>query len=146
MSCFPVQCVHIECGKKIVVSEKNRKFVLKNPNKIHIRKIYIDDCLIKDVKGQLACDYGICIDKKNMMYLVELKGMDIVHACKQIFETTKYIKEYYSKEINGKDLYAAIVCSKFSAPKLKVHPTYVKLKKLVRHTPMIKTTYLEVHC
>ncbi|WP_462325627.1 hypothetical protein [Desulfoplanes sp.] len=146
MSFFPKRCVEVLTGKVVSVSGGKRKFVILNKNKIPVRKVDIDDCLIEKVDGQMACDYGLWVEEKNIAYVVELKGMDVVHACRQIFETLKYVRKYHPEELEGKDIETAVVCSKYSVPKLKVHPAYVKLKKLVKRDPVIKIGQLEVRC
>jgi len=82
------------CGKvlksKIITTSENKlTFIIKNKSLVPIRKVHVDNCLIKD--PYTRCDYlfEIKVPCTEVIYL-ELKGQDIAKAVKQ-FESTMQI-------------------------------------------------------
>ncbi len=83
-------CEDITNDIKIVLIEKHSKITFINNLKKDVKKIIIDDCVIK--KGA-RCDY-LLIDNADVCYWIELKGTDIKHAIEQLNAT---IKQFYDK-------------------------------------------------
>ena len=103
--------------KEIVCKENGRIFHLTNNSNSFIQKIKVDGALITT---GIRCDYAVDVSKvhnesiSESIFLIELKGSDKAHACKQIIETYKYFQnKYIAKTYNCR-----IVLSKDNAPKL----------------------------
>lgn len=143
MKDFPTRCVTDTTGKTVTVKENGRVFVARNPEQTLLRKVRIDTCVVPNVDSQKACDYGLWIAARTRVYLIELKGSDIVHGCKQIVATVVYLRKKYTDHIADKHLTAAIVCSSNNVPRLRQNPAYVKLKRVVSDV-VIKTAKYEV--
>ena len=87
-------CEKIRKDTKIVITDpgsgNNRsKFRLENPQKLEIRVIQVDDCVIKQ---GMRCDYLIIAPSKDkpsdvQEIYIELKGSDVRHAVEQIATT-----------------------------------------------------------
>lgn len=80
--CFELEKV---LSKEIVCAENRSKYVLKNNTSYRICKIQMDNCICKDKDGE-KCDYIIRAEKgkSKLLYLVELKGRDILKAVSQL--------------------------------------------------------------
>jgi len=78
------QCEEVVCHPRIVREEKSRKFTINNPDRIPVRVVKIDGCVI--TKGR-RCDYLFIPESGEIEIYVELKGSGILDAIKQI-ETT----------------------------------------------------------
>ena len=87
-------CEKIRKDSKIVITDpgsgNNRsKFRLENPQKLEIRVIQVDDCVIKQ---GMRCDYLVIAPSKDkpsdvQEIYIELKGSDVRHAVEQIATT-----------------------------------------------------------
>ncbi|UCZ56530.1 hypothetical protein LGV61_12490 [Desulfurispirillum indicum] len=141
---FPADCVQVIAGQRIVFKENNRSFCLLNAQRVVIRKVHIDGCLIPQSDRQRACDYGAWIDSQSKAYFIELKGKNIQHAVRQIIASINFVQQNHMEECEGKALEAVIVSSKNHAPNLKQSPDYIKLKSMLHQKPHIKTNYLEL--
>ena len=103
--------------KEVVCKENGRIFHLTNNSNSFIQKIKIDGALITT---GIRCDYAVDVTKdknesiSDMIYLIELKGSDKAHACKQIIETYNYFQNNY----NANTYNCRIVLSKDNAPKV----------------------------
>lgn len=73
---------------KIVLIEKKAKITFLNSKNVLVRKVIIDDCVIKDGK---RCDYLIIRENKEYAF-IELKGSDVAYAVTQIEETIDKLK------------------------------------------------------
>jgi hypothetical protein len=147
MSSFPKKCIHSTKGERVVVSEKKRRFVLNNPNRLKIRKVNLDGCAIAFQNDQKACDFGLWVSNRyKTSYLIELKGKAIVHACRQILETLRYLREHYLEEIADRDIFPVIVCSANTVPKLHANPHYIRLRKEAGRAPFIQSGQVEQTC
>ncbi|MGI5084538.1 hypothetical protein [Treponema putidum] len=89
---------HITAGpdRRLIfaMEEHNKEYIVKNCNKKEACIIKIDGALIssKDVK---KCDYGLCVED-NRFFLIELKGVDLSQACKQLLYTLDYMRQKYT--------------------------------------------------
>jgi hypothetical protein len=121
--CETKKCRHYSKDEKFAVTSKNnRVYRLVNETSIMISRFDIDDCIFKDIKGTIdgftLCDnifvlYDNEIEAKPMVYIwIELKGVDVNHACRQLFNTMKnaLILE------NGIKNYIRIICSRNIKP------------------------------
>ena len=72
-------------------NEGGRSFILDNKSGHVIRRWAIDNVVFKN-STEIRCDYLIEVQKKKVTYFwVELKGKDLVKACKQILNTINFI-------------------------------------------------------
>ena len=134
-------CIIKTNDRFVVFKENNRVFKVNNQGYKELVKYYIDKCLIENIQNQKACDYGLKNDKN--FYFIELKGKNIIQACKQINQTIDYFYKYYKEDIQANVLMAIIISTKNSVPKLKSDPYYLKLSKKV-NTIKIKSKILEI--
>ena len=74
-----------------VASENGKQFRIEKPNNINLCKVQVDGCLINN-NDVLKCDYLFKICQTNQVFLVELKGTDVIHAINQIVSTYEQIK------------------------------------------------------
>ena len=134
-------CIIKTDDRFIVFKENNRVFKVNNQRYKELVKYYIDKCLIENIQNQKACDYGLKNDKN--FYFIELKGKNIIQACKQINQTIDYFYKYHKDDIQENVLMAIIISTKNSVPKLKSDPYYLKLSKKV-NSIKIKSKILEI--
>ncbi len=129
-----------EChtGKQIVAEENKIKYILKNPSKKKICKIRIDKGVI-DSETKSKCDYMIVVCQGNkvsknaelgeIVYLIELKGKDLIKAVEQLTQTMTY----FDFESNSQ-VFARAVVSKVTEPKssIDIDSRVVKLRKMLK--------------
>ena len=85
------KCTSNVSDSNIVVKENKSSFQLRNPQRLGIKKIQVDGCLIDDDRER--CDWLLVVDSDNPRALyVELKGSDIDKAIKQLEATLIYTK------------------------------------------------------
>ena len=73
-------------------SENGKKFILKNVSGKSICRVRVDDCLITDQKSK-KCDFLFNIKENSRYFLVELKGVDLDTAVKQIESTFDHVNQ-----------------------------------------------------
>lgn len=115
--------------------ERKKKYILDNTLKNHIISYQMDGGVIKSDKsvpeGTCKCDSLLIIDDAECSaILVELKGVDVTHALKQIDGTLTLFKDVFSKFSH---VYARAVVTS-STPNLKATPTYTNLKNRLKKT------------
>lgn len=76
------QCI-TTTNNDVLLKEAGKKVLVKNSDKLSIKKITYDGCEVKNLKG---VDY-ICRIDPDTDILIELKGADIYHAIQQINNT-----------------------------------------------------------
>ncbi|MDN4164435.1 hypothetical protein QWY31_02925 [Cytophagales bacterium LB-30] len=82
----------IECySNSNVASENGKQFRIEKPNNVELCKVQIDGCLIQN-QAVDKCDYLFKICQSNQIFLVELKGTDVIHAVNQITSTYDQIR------------------------------------------------------
>jgi hypothetical protein len=118
-------CIQTFRDSKPKVEQNGRKAVFLNPEKVPIKKVRVDGCLI--VGNTLKADYILCLP--NVVdVIVELKGKDIYHARDQIVATLLFWRAHppFSAKVAG-----LIICSKspMSSSDLQV----MKAKVRIRH-------------
>ena len=92
---FPESAVLDKNIKNIFKFEENRRiYRAKNPNKREAIKLKIDGKLYS--KNTKKCDYGLLLEDSRF-FLIELKGRQVEHACKQILTTLKLLKRDYKR-------------------------------------------------
>jgi hypothetical protein len=120
---------------KVKCEEKKKKYVLENTMKSHIISYKMDGGIIRLDKtvpeGTCKCDYLYLVNgvERNAI-LIELKGVDVLHALKQIHGTLTLYKDFL-REFSH--VYGRVVVTS-SVPNLKANPAYVNLVRLIRET------------
>lgn len=83
---IPDECVYESSDPRIVVEDRGRKLTLVNAERKLIRRIKVDDCVVKG--GEKRCDYLVEVSNPpTMAVYVELKGKNVDRACKQLAAT-----------------------------------------------------------
>ncbi len=77
--------------------EKGKKFVFNNRERKSICRVKVDDCLISNTNVK-KCDYLFSVHENDRYYLIELKGLDIMVAIKQILSTYNIVNKQLKKE------------------------------------------------
>lgn len=102
------ECVETTRAIRIRVAEHASVAVFLNPTRTLIRKIRIDECVIR---AGIRCDWVLskadCVD-----VLVELKGADVNHAVDQLLKTIEVWRDHPLRGKNTK-LAALVVCSQY---------------------------------
>lgn len=128
------------CSKtqRIIVSEENnRKHCATNVSRDKVFHFKIDGDIIPSGSSDRRCDYALEDETKKTLYLIELKGNDVVHAVEQIEGTI--IK--FADSFSGYKLFPRVVCRKSST-----HSIYSsKVVRFIRRYPktIIKENVIE---
>lgn len=77
---------------KPTAKERGRSFILNNKSGYLIRRWSIDKVIFKDSIEE-RCDYLVEVQKpeRRVYYWIELKGKDVVKACRQILNTIRLV-------------------------------------------------------
>lgn len=114
-------CVEVVSHSKVKIEENNMKIVFLNPNGEEFRKGRIDGCLVKD---GIRADYFVCGCGKSI--LIELKGCNVDHACKQLFAAAEH--KAVKPHLTGK-LGFLIICSRYPSNSTSVQLAQNRAKK-----------------
>jgi len=131
-----VKCVESsDMRSKVKCEERKKKYILENTMKNHVVSYRMDGGIIrldKSVPEDICkCDYLILVHgKEDVAILVELKGVNVAHALKQIQGTLMLFKDYFTEFSH---VYGRVVVTS-AAPNLKATPDYVNLIKMLRKT------------
>ena len=107
--------------KIIVLKENGKEYRALNNDEKKCVALQIDGGIINDDTPK--CDKGLIVLNNKKFYLVELKGVDLSTACKQLHATF----DRFSKELKAwkYDYYCRVVLSGVSAP--NNYPTSYKM-------------------
>lgn len=107
--------------------EGSRSFSLDNQSGYLVKKWTIDKNIFKDNMEE-RCDYLIEIQKpdRSVYYWIELKGKDLVKACRQILNTIRLIN--YSEEADHE---ARVITSGTGTIDIRTND-YFRLDRLMR--------------
>ncbi len=117
---------HVKC------EENGKKYIFDNTKKNNVICYKMDGGIIVEDKtvpnGISKCDYLYIIDdNEQSAILVELKGVNVLKALKQISGTLDLYKDFFrTLHVYGR----AIVSS--STPNIKANPEYVNLVRKIR--------------
>lgn len=119
-----------EYGKAVskpTATENGRSFSLINESGCVVKKWAIDKVVFKD-RNEERCDYLLLVERKddNIYYWVELKGSDIIKACRQIWNTLNIIDVNEGRKQEGR-----IITTRTPAPALR-DAVYIKLNRHIR--------------
>lgn len=120
---------------KVKCEERRKKYILENTRKNHIISYKMDggiivlDRTVPD--GTCKCDYLFLInDSESSAVLIELKGVDVTYALKQIHGTLTKFRNFFQ---TFHHTYGRIIVTS-SVPNLKASPDYVNLLRMVRQS------------
>lgn len=118
------------------LSENKSSCLFKNPNKVRINKIKVDNGLIASSKEE-KCDFIVHWEDKHVVY-IELKGGDLNKAFSQVKNTIKLTQSMFS---NFQIIQCVIVCSRMRIPKNDTTMMRLKreMKKLTGNVPIIQS-------
>ena len=96
------ECEEIKQGTRIVIKDPGSnntrsKVLVLNPQQIKVRKIKVDDCVIKQ---ETSCDYLLILPDEQEIY-IELKGSKVGYAVEQIIATIPRLTANKSKQKLG---------------------------------------------
>lgn len=129
-----VECIEAsDCRSNVKCEERKKKYILENTEKNHVILYRMDGGIIKTDKsvpeGTCKCDYLLVIDGKECdAILVELKGVNVAHALKQIDGTITQFKDVFDRFAH---VYARAVVTS-TTPNLKTTPTYTNLMRRLK--------------
>lgn len=130
----------MQVKKKVIVFSDNKStYKATNKEQKEVCEITIDGALITD---GARCDYGLWVED-NRLFLIELKGHDIEHACFQLLETYKYFMTHYKMERFSYKFRVIAARVRATAPNLQTNKH--KLERMAGCKVKIKTKLLEEH-
>lgn len=120
---------------KVKCGERRKKYTLENTKNNHVISYKMDGGIIvldKNVpEGTCKCDYLFLInDSESKAVLIELKGVDVMHALKQIQGTLTKFKDFFK---TFHHTYGRIIVAS-SVPNLRANPNYVNLFRMIRQS------------
>ena len=119
------KCSKCNNNKIFVVSENKCKYQLINEYEKLICQINIDGCC--EIAGK-KCDYLFLNCEDLDAYFVELKGVSIIDAIKQILNSIAYLLPHLKNfKIN-----ARIILTRYSYPNLENNPDVITLLKKLK--------------
>ncbi len=131
-----VKCMESsDMRSNVKCEERKKKYILENTMKKHVVSYRMDGGIIlldKSVPEEICkCDYLILVHgEEDDAILVELKGVDVAHALKQIQGTLVLFKDFFAVFSH---VYGRVVVTS-ATPNLKATPDYVNLIKVLRKT------------
>ncbi|MCM1180619.1 MAG: hypothetical protein NC347_10215 [Clostridium sp.] len=126
-------CMESSDRRSLVKCEENgKKYIFENTEKNYVICYKMDGGIIVEDKtvpnGTSKCDYLYIIDgNEQSAILVELKGVNVSKALKQISGTLDLYKEF----LRSLHVYGRVIVSS-STPNLKASPEYVNLIRKIR--------------
>ena len=139
---------HCQLKQQIVVSydkgNPRQRHIAKNPKRSEIYQYHVDGEVITNSTER--CDWLLLVDdeKKKSAYLIELKGMDVNSAVRQLEATEKILR----KALTGYDIKYRIIASKTTHSILST-PAVLKAKRKYGDALIIKgvqmTEYVSSH-
>lgn len=114
-------CISSVNHSRIKVEENKRKAIFRNDEKVTYEIGRIDGCL---VTSGIRADYFVSSPDKSV--LVELKGSNIDHACKQLFAAAEHssVKGKLKKKIGF-----LVICSRVPAASTSTQLAQQKAKR-----------------
>lgn len=120
-------------NQKILVvrdeSKKKPELRFESQNNFISHKYKIDEGVLTQREG-IQCDWYVYLQEFNKGYLIELKGSDFLHACRQLSESIDKLK-IKSTEFIKIPLFGRIVLNKVITHDQK-NPEVLKLKEKLR--------------
>lgn len=122
---------------KILIKDKGSRstLIILNPTQENYLETRLDGCYLDYQDGQKSADYMLSKQDGNSL-LIELKGRNVEHGCKQVLETYRRLKQ---KSVFKNNAVPAIIVLSNSAPKArpglaKYKDQYKRLSSKQLHT------------
>ncbi len=125
---------------KIVLSEEKSKITFVNNKRKKVRKVKIDDCVIKG--NEKRCDFLIIRKPKEEIY-VELKGNNVDYAIEQIKNTIKIISRRNNNAVNSLDKICFIISTRCPLISAQIQELKISFKRNYKSQLIIKNSPFE---
>ncbi len=123
-------CIEQNEYKKIFFRrEESKAFLLKSDKEFLCKIVAVDNCVFQNSKLK-RCDYLFLVDKKEFnskAFYIELKGINIKHACEQLYNSIKLTRSQILKY----EIEAKVISVKNFHPNLLNNEYFRKVKKLI---------------
>ncbi|MFJ2046890.1 hypothetical protein ACIOBL_25045 [Paenibacillus taichungensis] len=80
----------LQINQRVTLREDKTFLPIKAENRVEI--IAVDKGVIPEISKQLKCDYLIYDGDRKVSRFIELKGVDVTHACDQIHDTILFFE------------------------------------------------------
>ncbi len=92
----------LDVGQRKTLREEGAILPIKAKNQIEV--YMVDKGIIQEIQNQNKCDYLILNTEEDASKFIELKGIDLEHACDQIHDTIVFFEQddllkYYVNEV-----------------------------------------------
>jgi hypothetical protein len=132
------ECESTVSDRKIVLRDKQSRnqacMIFNNPERKPVRKVLIDDCVIRD---GLRCDYLLVSDSAE--YFIELKGSDVKHAVSQIERSINVV----STDARRQPKHCLVISSRCPLFAPEIQEIKLRLKKEYNATFTVKNHQIE---
>ena len=147
------ECSIIEVNTRISREEESKEIIFKHSEFIVVCDVVgVDSCIFKKTKGEKSCDFLFLFDKNkqeynflrnkhSIAYYVELKGIDLVSACEQLFNSI----DKTQSQIDGFEINAVVVSTRKFIPQYDNNEFYRKTKRLIRKDIIFELTPFTVN-
>lgn len=128
-------CESLVTDRLIVLHEKRSRITFRNPRRIPVRRIVIDDCVI--TKGP-RCDF-LLINDSLVEHFVELKGSDVRHAITQLESSIRQV----SADVYKGEKKAFVISTRcpLASPEVQAHQ--LKFRKKYRAALVVRSSGYE---
>ena len=125
--------------------EEGKRFVLKSDKKFNCQVVDIDKCVFEGVDIR-RCDFLFLVSKNenqqlgfssSKAYYIELKGISIKDACKQLYHSIDRTKA----EILNHEIVAKVIATKGFQPDMENNKYFLKVRRLINR----KIEFHKVH-
>lgn len=82
-------CCEVETNSKVSRAENGKKFTVENRSRKKVQVCQIDGCMINDSSKRCDFLFVLDIETPQRAVLVELKGVDHIHAISQLIATAE---------------------------------------------------------
>ncbi len=125
------ECIEQNESKKIFFrQEMGKRFSLKSEKDFSCKIVAIDNCVFQNSELK-RCDYLFLINKREVKlkaFYVELKGINIKHACEQLYNSIKLTRP----EILKYEIEAKVIARKDFHPNILNNEYFRKVKRLIK--------------
>ncbi len=125
-------CTFCDERSVFVVKEQQTTFRLENTQNKRICQIQIDGCTTHNIPADKPkCDYAFILCEHNTALFVELKGTDLIHAARQLYNSIVA----FEQQTNKMCVNAYIICIRVDPNEFRFlnnDPTVKKLRDKLR--------------
>lgn len=135
-----IDCITTETKYKVCREEEGKIICFQHSEyEIVCDVVPIENCVFNKVVGGKRCDFLFLIDKQkqnynffkernSIAYYVELKGVDLVSACEQLFNSI----EETSEQLSNFEINALVVSSRKFIPRYDNNEYYRSVKRIIK--------------